>query len=229
MIQEALSAYTLDQTLGAGLHVSVTIKGFNQLAIVRKIMERKGQKSLGLTATDNATPSAGAVDGALFLPLVMQTGRQEQAFSLSEPTATPILSVPVPAEAPTALPMQTALPREQQVVPLPTPIPVQNQQAHQQLQTLLDQVQQLIASGVLSAVQGQPLIEPITQIMHLPIVIEGQAPPNPTPGQPRPWQRKMQLFRDQVDQWLDSGVLSANQGQPLLDQAQTISQTLGAQ
>ncbi len=55
MIAEALSTYTLDQALGTGLHVSVTIKGFNQLAIVQKIIERKGQKSLGLTANDNAS------------------------------------------------------------------------------------------------------------------------------------------------------------------------------
>src|SRR3954452_7964501 len=55
MIQEALSSYTFDPALGAELHVCVTIKGFNQLAIIQKIMERKGQKSLGLTANDNAS------------------------------------------------------------------------------------------------------------------------------------------------------------------------------
>ena len=55
MISEALSNYSLDQTLGAELPVFVTIKGFNQLAIVQKIIERKGQKSLGLTANDNAS------------------------------------------------------------------------------------------------------------------------------------------------------------------------------
>lgn len=55
MRQEDLSTYAIDQTLGADMHVCVTIKGFNQLAIVRKIIERKGQKSLGLTASDNAS------------------------------------------------------------------------------------------------------------------------------------------------------------------------------
>jgi hypothetical protein len=55
VIQDALSTYTVDQSLGADLHVFVTIKGFNQLAIVQKIIERKGQKSLGLTASDNAS------------------------------------------------------------------------------------------------------------------------------------------------------------------------------
>ncbi len=55
MIEEALSTFTLDEQLGSGLHVFVTIKGFNQLAIVQKIMERKGEKSLGLTASDNAS------------------------------------------------------------------------------------------------------------------------------------------------------------------------------
>lgn len=55
MLQEDLATYTLDQTLGAELQVFVTIKGFNQAAIVQKIMERKGEKSLGLTASDNAS------------------------------------------------------------------------------------------------------------------------------------------------------------------------------
>ena len=55
MIEEALSTFTFDPALGAELHVFVTIKGFNQLAIVQKIMERKGEKSLGLTANDNAS------------------------------------------------------------------------------------------------------------------------------------------------------------------------------
>lgn len=55
MIQEDLSTYAFDKELGAGLHVFVTIKGFNQLAIVQKIMQRKGQKSLGLTASDNVS------------------------------------------------------------------------------------------------------------------------------------------------------------------------------
>ena len=55
MLHEDLATYTLDETVGTDLCVSVTIKGFNQLAIVRKIMERKGEKSLGLTANDNAS------------------------------------------------------------------------------------------------------------------------------------------------------------------------------
>ena len=55
MIEEAISTYTIDQELGVGMPVFVTIKGFNQLAIVQKIIERKGQKSLGLTANDNAS------------------------------------------------------------------------------------------------------------------------------------------------------------------------------
>lgn len=69
MLQEALSTYALDQTLGADLQVCVTIKGFNQLAIVRKIMERKGQKSLGLTANDNASQRRYSTGKILFTNL----------------------------------------------------------------------------------------------------------------------------------------------------------------
>ena len=55
MIHEAVATYTYDRTLGADLQVIVSIKGFNQLAIVQKIIERKGQKSFGLTANENAS------------------------------------------------------------------------------------------------------------------------------------------------------------------------------
>ena len=53
MSQEYLSDYIYDEELGRELNVFVTIKGFNQLAIVEKIMARKGQKSMGLTAVTN--------------------------------------------------------------------------------------------------------------------------------------------------------------------------------
>ncbi len=44
-----------DPSLGRDASVFITIKGFNQQAIVRKIIERKGRKSLGLTAVDDTS------------------------------------------------------------------------------------------------------------------------------------------------------------------------------
>lgn len=170
---------------------------------------------------------AGPAGGALFLPLVVQTDGLDQALSQQAPMLTPTQPGQTPTATPTTTPTLTPLPTQPPAGQ--TPVTGPNQGALQQLQTLLDQVDQLIASDVLSAAQGQPLRAPITAVMHFPIVTQGEAPSNPTPGQPRPWQRKMQMFSDQVHQLLDSGVLSAEQGQPLLDQAQAIRQTLGGQ
>jgi hypothetical protein len=48
-----ISSFDQDEQLGADHQVFVAIKGFNQLAIVAKIIERKGVKAYGLTATTN--------------------------------------------------------------------------------------------------------------------------------------------------------------------------------
>lgn len=188
------------------------------------------------TAT-NADAHAGAQEQAeqmLFLPLVADTTVQRDAA----PSATP-----VPTEQPTATPVTTALavvtaPSTTTDQPgpegnpaatpsaTPTSATVPNQHAQQPLQALLEQINGLLARGMLNAAQGQHLREPITGVMQLPIVTQGHAPPNPTPGQRRPWQKKMQTFSDQVNGLINSGVLSAAQGQPLLDQAQAIIQTL---
>lgn len=84
MIEELLSAYTLDKELGADLHLFVTIKGFNQLAIVRKIIERKGQKSFGLSASSDANKRRYSTGQILLTDLnrcrfddaIFETGRQ---------------------------------------------------------------------------------------------------------------------------------------------------------
>lgn len=53
MIEEFLSEFSVDSSLASTFNACVTIKGFNQLAIVQKIIERKGKKNLGLTSVDD--------------------------------------------------------------------------------------------------------------------------------------------------------------------------------
>lgn len=174
-------------------------------------------------ANASANQQAG---GVVFLPLVTDISAQAQASPTSQPS--PAQADPGAGNAATSTPTSAATEANAPATATPTPATAHpTQQARRQLQALLDQVHQLLESGVLSAAQGQPLVAQITAIMQLPIVTQGQAPPNPTPGQPRPWQRKMQTFIDQAHQLIASGVLAGTQGQPLLDQAQAIIQTLG--
>lgn len=64
-----LSDFTISDALGRNLYAFVTIKGFNQLAIVKKIIERKGKKSLGLTAASNASERRYATGNILLTTL----------------------------------------------------------------------------------------------------------------------------------------------------------------
>jgi hypothetical protein len=52
---ESINDYEYDDDLGRDLRVWLVIKGFNQLAIVQKIIERNGSKAYGLTATTNVS------------------------------------------------------------------------------------------------------------------------------------------------------------------------------
>ena len=67
--QENVSDYTVDDDLGRSHLVYVTIKGFNQQAIVAKIIQRKGQKSLGLTAVENTSQRRYSSGKILFTDL----------------------------------------------------------------------------------------------------------------------------------------------------------------
>jgi hypothetical protein len=50
-----VSTFQYDDSLGRRLNAFVVIKGFNQLAIVDKIIRRKGNKSYGLTSVDRVS------------------------------------------------------------------------------------------------------------------------------------------------------------------------------
>ncbi|MEM9653658.1 MAG: hypothetical protein AAGA65_16320, partial [Actinomycetota bacterium] len=54
-LHEDISNYTVDDQLGRTELVYITVKGFNQTAIVAKIIDRKGNKSLGLTSVTNTS------------------------------------------------------------------------------------------------------------------------------------------------------------------------------
>jgi hypothetical protein len=50
---ENLLDYSYDETVGRQLNVLIVIKGFNQLAIIKKIIERKKSRNYSLTAANN--------------------------------------------------------------------------------------------------------------------------------------------------------------------------------
>jgi hypothetical protein len=50
-----VSTFQYDDSLGRRLNAFVVVKGFNQLAIVAKIIRRKGNKSYGLTSVDRVS------------------------------------------------------------------------------------------------------------------------------------------------------------------------------
>lgn len=50
-----VAAFDYDASLGVDRRAFIVLKGFNQLAIVKKIVERKGNKTFGLTAVTNVT------------------------------------------------------------------------------------------------------------------------------------------------------------------------------
>ncbi|MEL7157363.1 MAG: hypothetical protein AAFN30_12285 [Actinomycetota bacterium] len=66
-----VAGYEVDADLGRDASVFITIKGFNQQAIVRKIIERKGQKTLGLTAADDASKRRYSTGRVVFTELGM--------------------------------------------------------------------------------------------------------------------------------------------------------------
>ncbi|HMN27374.1 MAG TPA: hypothetical protein PKE45_04395 [Caldilineaceae bacterium] len=172
-------------------------------------------------AADDSSGLRTPINAVLFLPLVASTTAQDHLLAQRQPADSDQLR-PAVIVTPTDLSMASV----RAAVNAPALAPGQNRPARQQVQVLIDQVQQLIASGALSAVQGQPLLDPLTALLQFPIVTQGQASPNLAPGQSRPWQRKLQSFDDRVNELIASGVLSAAQAQPLLDQAQVIHQTL---
>lgn len=68
-IRENVADYQIDDELGSTALVYLTIKGFNQQAIVDKIIERKGKKSLGLTAVDDTRKRRYSAGRILFTHL----------------------------------------------------------------------------------------------------------------------------------------------------------------
>ncbi|MEM8925921.1 MAG: hypothetical protein AAGD35_20645 [Actinomycetota bacterium] len=73
-----VAEYTVDPELGRDASVYITIKGFNQQAIVRKIIERKGKKTLGLTAADDASKRRYSTGRIVFTTLDMDALDDEQ-------------------------------------------------------------------------------------------------------------------------------------------------------
>ncbi len=70
-IVDHVADYAVDPDLGRGASVFITIKGFNQQAIVRKIIERKGKKTLGLTAADDTSKRRYSTGRIVFTTLDM--------------------------------------------------------------------------------------------------------------------------------------------------------------
>lgn len=70
---ENVADYELDLNTGSSTPVYLAIKGFNQQAIVRKIVERKGLKSLGLTAVDDTTKRRYSTGCILFTDLARES------------------------------------------------------------------------------------------------------------------------------------------------------------
>ncbi|MEM9135456.1 MAG: hypothetical protein AAF962_19720 [Actinomycetota bacterium] len=77
-IVDHVADYTVDPTLGRDASVFITIKGFNQQAIVRKIIERKGKKTLGLTAADDTSKRRYSTGRIVFTTLGMDALDDEQ-------------------------------------------------------------------------------------------------------------------------------------------------------
>lgn len=77
-ILDDVSEYVVDSELGRDASVFITIKGFNQQAIVRKIIERKGRKTLGLTAVDDASKRRYSTGQVVFTRLDMDELDDEQ-------------------------------------------------------------------------------------------------------------------------------------------------------
>lgn len=77
-IVDQVAEYTVDPTLGREASVFITIKGFNQQAIVRKIIERKGKKTLGLTAADDTSKRRYSTGRIVFTSLGMDVLDDEQ-------------------------------------------------------------------------------------------------------------------------------------------------------
>lgn len=77
-LTDDVADYQVDPGLGRDAKVFITIKGFDQQAIVRKIIERKGKKTLGLTAADDASKRRYSTGRVVFTDLSMDALDDEQ-------------------------------------------------------------------------------------------------------------------------------------------------------